>query len=222
MRGKLIVLEGLDGSGKATQTEILCKTLANEGRLVRHISFPDYNSRSSELVKLYLEGAIGSLDEVNVFAASSFYSLDRYISYRTIWREDYEENGAVIVADRYTTSNLSHQMSKLPKDQWQSYIEWLNDYEYRLLGLPEPDCVCYLDMDPEASRRLIDARYNGDESKRDLHERDFRYLCRCREAALYAAETLSWKRIVCSDEAHEPIAVEAIAREIRSHLYTVI
>lgn len=214
MRGKLIVLEGLDGSGKATQAALLTQALQKTGRTVRHISFPDYNNRSSELVKLYLEGKIGSIDEVNAFAASSFYSLDRYISYRTIWRADYEENGAVIVADRYTTSNLSHQMCKLPRERWGEFISWLTDYEYRLLGLPEPDCVCYLDMHPEASRRLIAARYHGDESKKDLHERDFAYLCRCRESALFALETLSWKKIACSDERHEPIGVERIAKRI--------
>ncbi len=222
MRGKLIVLEGLDGSGKATQAALVCEALEREGRLVRHISFPDYASRSSELVKLYLEGSVGALDEVNAFAASSFYSLDRYISYRTIWRADYEEKGAVVVADRYTTSNLVHQMCKLPRERWEEFSHWLTDYEYRLLGLPEPDCVCYLDMHPEASRRLLAARYHGDEEKKDLHERDFSYLCRCREAALCAAERFGWRVISCSDELHHPVQVEAVSQMLLREIKTIL
>jgi len=216
MKGKLIVLEGLDGSGKATQATLLCDALEKLGRKVRHISFPDYESKSSTLVKMYLDGEVGSLSEVNAFAASSFYSLDRYISYQTIWREDYEENGAIIVADRYTTSNLSHQMGKLPRDEWSSYIDWLIHYEYEMLELPAPDVVIYLDMHPEASRKLIEKRYHGDESKKDLHESDFAYLMHCRESALFAADARGWNVITCSDDNHEPVSIDDIAEKILS------
>ena len=214
MKGKLIVLEGLDGSGKATQATLLCKALENSGKKVLHISFPDYANKSSTLVKMYLDGEVGSLNEVNAFAASSFYSLDRYISYRTIWREDYEEKGTIIVADRYTTSNLSHQMGKLPREEWNNYINWLIHYEYEMLELPAPDTVIYLDMHPEASRKLIEKRYHGDESKKDLHESDFAYLMNCRESALFAAKARNWNVITCSDSEHEPVAIEKIAKQV--------
>jgi dTMP kinase len=213
MNARLIVLEGLDGSGKATQAGRLIEHLAQTGRPVRKISFPDYANKSSTLVKMYLNGEIGSIDEVNAYAAASFYAMDRYISYHTGWKADYRAGG-VIVADRYTTSNLSHQMAKLAPGQWEGYIEWLTDYEYRLLGLPPPDLVIYLDMHPEASMRLIEGRYQGDEQKKDLHEQNFCYLQACRRAALFAAERLGWTVIGCSDAQHRPLAVDEIAEAV--------
>lgn len=213
MSGRLIVLEGLDGSGKATQAAALANRLSCEGRRVRKLSFPNYESPASSLVKMYLAGEIGSIGEVNAFAASSFYSLDRYVSYQTDWRLEYE-SGCLMVADRYTTSNISHQMVKLPREKWESYIEWLTGYEYGLLGLPVPDLVIYLDMHPEASRRLLRERYDGDDARCDLHERDLRYLQSCREAALFAAGRLGWKVLDCSDERRAPLPIEALASAI--------
>jgi len=221
MRGKLIVIEGLDGSGKATQTDLLFRDLAKQDRRFRRVSFPDYESRSSELVKMYLAGEMGALDEVNVYAASSAYALDRYVSFQRHWRAAYED-GAVVVADRYTTSNLCHQMCKLPREQWDGYIAWLVDYEYRLLGLPAPDCVVYLDMHPEASRKLLTERYHGDESKKDLHEKNFRYQLACREGALYAAAARGWHVLRCSDERHAPRPVGEIAADIAACVQTIL
>ncbi len=209
MNGRLIVLEGLDGSGKATQAARAVRRLEESGQAVRAISFPDYNSESSALVKMYLRGEVGALDEVNVYAASGFYSLDRYISYEREWKADYQA-GKAIIADRYTTSNLCHQMVKLPRGQWMDYILWLEYYEYMLLALPKPDLVLYLDMHPAASQRLMEQRYNGDEAKKDLHERNRAYLEACREAALFAAGTLGWVVLPCSDAAHKPYPVEEI------------
>lgn len=213
MNAGLIVLEGLDGSGKATQAARLMEHLAGQGRPARKISFPDYANKSSTLVKMYLNGEVGSIEEVNAYAAASFYALDRYVSYRTEWRADYQA-GKLIVADRYTTSNLSHQMAKLEKERWEDYIAWLTDYEYRLLGLPRPNLVIYLDMHPEASRLLLAQRYHGDEHKKDLHERDFLYLQSCREAALFAAERLRWTVVRCSDERYRPLPVDDIAAKV--------
>lgn len=210
MNGRLIVFEGLDGSGKATQAAEAVRRLEQSGQTVRAISFPDYKSDSSALVKMYLRGEVGALDQVNVYAASGFYSLDRYISYEREWKKDYLA-GRLIVADRYATSNLCHQMPKLPRDQWMDYIHWLEYYEYGLLALPKPDLVLYLDMHPEASEHLIAQRYHGDESRRDLHERDRAYLAKCREAALFAADTLGWAVVPCSDAAKKPYAVGTVA-----------
>ena len=195
---KLIVIDGLDGSGKATQTKLLAERLNENGYKARTISFPDYDSDSSALVKMYLGGKLGSSpDDVNAYAASSFYAVDRVASYINTWRDDLDEYD-YIVADRYTTSNIIHQMAKLKENERDSYIEWLFDFEYNRLELPAPDMVIFLDVDPAISQKLIYGRYQGDESKKDIHESDFRYLMRCRESAVYAIEHLDWVRIDCT------------------------
>ena len=200
MKGKLIVIEGLDGSGKATQSEKLCTALAEHGVNVRKVSFPNYDSLSSALVKMYLGGEFGTdPDSVNPYAASSFYACDRFAGYKSDWGEFYE-NGGVIVADRYTTSNAIHQCSKLPKEKWDGFIKWLFDYEYRLMGIPEPDCVVYLRMETEASQKLMSGRYNNDESKKDIHEKNVGYLNNSRIAADYCSDVLGWKIVECSSD----------------------
>lgn len=198
MKGKLIVIEGLDGSGKATQAEKLYDVLNNQGMNVRKVSFPDYDSPSSELVKMYLAGEFGSKpDSVNPYAASSFYACDRFASYKSKWGKLYE-SGGIIIADRYTTSNAIHQCSKLPREKWEKFLGWLFDYEYELMGIPKPDCVIYLRMEPEASQKLMSARYSNDESKKDIHESDLDYLKKSRNAADYCAASLGWKTVECS------------------------
>ncbi len=170
-KGKLIVLEGLDGSGKGTQAKLLAKHLTVTDHLVREITFPDYDSDSSALVKMYLAGQFGDKpDDVNAYAASSFYAVDRYAGYKSDWGKFYEEGG-ILIADRYTTSNAVHQCSKLPPEQWDAFLQWLFDYEYHLLGLPAPDKVIYLQVDPAVSQRLMTARYHGDETRKDVHEK---------------------------------------------------
>ncbi len=206
MPGKIAVLEGLDGSGKSTQFEMLDRYLTDKGIKHKSISFPDYDNESSALVKLYLSGKIGSSpSDVNAYAASSFYAVDRYVSYRQFWEKDYKD-GAFISAARYVTSNCIYQMTKLPEEKWEEYIEWLEDYEYRKLGLPRPDQVIFLDMPIEISQKLMSGRYNGDEAKKDIHEADVSYLHACRKAALFTAERCGWKLISCSDgDAPRPI-----------------
>jgi dTMP kinase len=211
-KGKLIIIEGLDGSGKTTQTELLTRRLGERGNPVRRLKFPDYDSKSSALVKMYLAGEIGGIDEVNLYAASSFYACDRYISFTTGWKADYEA-GAAILCDRYTTSNIIYQMAKLPKPAWNSYIDWLWDYEFTRIGLPEPDLVLYLDMEPETSRALLHKRYGGDSGKLDIHEANLGYLLACREAAHYAAEKLGWRILRCCHDG-KPLPVEEVAARI--------
>ena len=217
MSGSLIVFEGLDGSGKATQAAAVMQILEKEGIAVRKVAFPDYESQSSALVKMYLNGEIGSLDEVNIYAASNFYSLDRYISYMRDWKNDYL-SGKNIIADRYTTSNICHQMSKLAREEWESYIEWLEHYEYQMLGLPRPALVVYLDMPPEASQKLMLGRYEGNENKKDLHERDRKYLEKCRSGALFAAKKLGWRIIKCSDENNDPLPIDVITEMAKNEV----
>jgi dTMP kinase len=197
LSGRLFVIEGLDGSGKATQAQRLCNILESQGRKVRKISFPNYESNASALVKMYLNGEFGKdPDSVNAYAASTFFAVDRFASFKTDW-SDFYHNGGIIIADRYTTSNAVHQCSKLPKAQWEAYLRWLFDFEYRLMGIPAPDSVVYLQVDPMVSQQLMHARYQGDDSKKDIHERNTGYLNRSQEAAQYCAESLGWKTVHC-------------------------
>ncbi len=213
MSGRLIVIEGLDGSGKSTQFELLYKRLSVGGRAIKKISFPDYGQPSSALVKMYLNGEFSSDPEaVNAYAASSFYAVDRYASYMRFWKSEYE-NGTDILAARYTTSNCIYQMTKLPKEQWDGYILWLEEFEYERLGLPRPDKVIFLDMPIEISQRLLSGRYGGDESKKDIHESDVGFLEKCRQAALFSAEKCGWDIINCSKDG-EPLARDVINDEL--------
>lgn len=205
----LIDLEGLDGSGKTTQAELLCRRLDKKGIACRKIKLPDYGSDSSALVRMYLAGEFGSsADDVNAYAASSFYAVDRYASYNTDWKAEYL-SGKLIFADRYTPANAVYQMTKLPREQWDYYLSWLSDFEYEKLCVPKPDLVLFLDMPVAVSQKLMSSRYNGDESRKDVHECDVRFLNECREAALYAAERCGWKLVPCSD-GEQPYSVEKI------------
>lgn len=213
MKGKLIVIEGLDGSGKATQTSLLYKYLKNKNEKVLKVSFPDYNQASSALVKMYLNSEFGNdPDIVNAYAAASFFSVDRYASFVKFWKDKYE-SGFTIIADRYTTSNAIYQMSKLESRYWDEYLNWLYDYEYNKLLLPKPDLVIYLDMPIEISQKLMSVRYNGNENKKDIHESNLPFLKMCRETALYSSEKWGWKKNKCFTDSGSK-SVEEIHREI--------
>ncbi|MCH5304299.1 MAG: deoxynucleoside kinase [Ruminococcus sp.] len=213
MAGKFIVIEGLDGSGKATQTEILRKTFESEGKTVKKLTFPDYENPSSALVKMYLGGEFGeNPDDVNAYAAAAFYTVDRIASYLKFWKEDYE-NGSVILADRYATSNIIYQMSKLPESEWDSYIDFQEDFEYSKIKVPKPDTVIYLDVEPDVSQKLLSGRYSGDESKKDLHEKNVNFLLECRKSALYAVQKLGWKKVSCTQNG-EMRSIDDISKEI--------
>ena len=221
MKSKIIVIEGLDGSGKATQAKILTDALAAKGVPVRKLEFPDYNSPASAPVRMYLGGEFGSAPEdVNAYAASAFYAVDRIASYLSSWKLDYEQ-GAVLISDRYATSNIIYQMPKLSDGERDAYIRWQSDFEYDKLGLPKPDAVIYLDVAPEVSQRLMERRYGGDNSKKDLHESNLRFLLSCRRAAVYAAERCGWHVIdCCRDGDIRP--VEEIARDIEKVVTSIL
>ncbi len=211
-QGKLIVIEGIDGSGKATQTELLYNRLKSENLSVYKGSFPNYKSDSSALVKMYLSGQVGSNEKVNPYAASTFYAADRYITYLNEWKDIYN-NGTTILTDRYTTANIVHQMSRLDNEEWQDFLVWINDFEYTKLSIPKPDMVIYLDMHPDITQKLLNKRYDGDESKKDILEKDFEYMHICRKAALYAAEELNWNLVKCF-EGENPLSPEHIHEQI--------
>ena len=213
MQNRLLVVEGLDGSGKSTQVSLLKAKLESDGTPVRQIKLPDYDDPSSTLVKMYLGGEFGkNPEDVNVYAASSFYAVDRYASFRRHWQKDYE-NGTLILADRYTTSNAVHQAVKLPESAWENYLSWLADYEYNKLGIPAPDAVIFLDMPVAVSQKLMTARYNGEEAKKDVHEANISYLNACRKAALFAASKLGWYVVPCAD-GDEPLPIAQIHARI--------
>ncbi len=219
--GKLVVLDGLDGSGKSTQLELLDEYLFCKGIPYKRISFPDYAEPSSALVKQYLAGDFGSRPEdVNVYAVSSFYAVDRYASYKRFWEEDYRRD-SLILAARYTTSNAIYQMAKMPRSDWDGYLWWLEDYEYGKLGLPRPDAVLFLDMPIEISQHLLTTRYEGDEQKKDIHERNLAFLYQCREAALYAAEKWGWTVVPCGGEGH-PYPLRDITDKLIQQLEIVL
>lgn len=211
--GRLLVLEGLDGSGKSTQTERLRQALLAAGETVRQIKLPDYDAPSSTLVRQYLAGDFGNdPSAVNAYATSSFYAVDRVASFLLDWKKDYDA-GSLILADRYTTSNPIYQMTKLPKAEWDAYLAWVDDYEYDKLELPRPDRVIFLDMPVEVSQKMMTRRYEGDEAKKDVHESNVQFLNACREAALYTAERWNWSVCRCS-EGEEPRTIDAIAADV--------
>ncbi len=211
--GKLIVIEGLDGSGKSTQLDLLYKNLTEKGIDCQSVSFPDYANPSSTLVKMYLNGEFGSRpDDVNAYAASVFYSVDRYASFKSVWGEYYNQGGCVI-SGRYTTSNAVHQASKLPDDKWEDFLSWLYDFEYNKIGIPKPDKVIFLDMPIEVSQKLLSKRYEGDNSKKDIHESDTEYLDKCRKSALFTARYSGWEIIPCSENG-EARSIDDIANDI--------
>lgn len=206
---KLIIMEGLDGSGKSTQTALLEEYFKAHLIPYKKIKLPDYESPSSTLVNMYLGGEFGkNADDVNAYAAGAFYAVDRYASYKLKWKEDYE-NGVLILADRYATSNSIYQMEKIDKAEWETYLDWSADFEYNKIGIPKPDLVIYLDMPVEISQRLMTARYQGDEGKKDVHEANVAFLQKCRESALFAAAKQDWKVISCAKDG-EPLPINTI------------
>lgn len=206
-------MEGLDGSGKSTQTDLLEKYINDKGIKYKKIKLPDYDSPSSTLVNMYLGGEFGKdASDVNAFAASAFYAVDRFASFKLKWKNDYE-NDTLILADRYATSNSIYQMEKIDEDKWDEYLEWTEDFEYEKIGIPRPDLVIYLDMPVEISQKLMTSRYNGDEGKKDVHEANVAFLNACRKSALYAAKKQGWKIVPCSD-GKNPLSIEEIHNTI--------
>ena len=220
-KGKLIILEAGDASGKETQTRLLHERLSAEGRDVMRISFPDYDADSSALVKMYLRGDFGAqAADVDAYAASAFFAVDRYASFHTKWGEAYKRGG-VILSDRYVTSNLAHQAVKLVGEKARrEYVSWLEDFEYVRLGLPRPDLVVFLDMPPEASDRLLASRAK-ETGASDIHEADRNYLHRVHAAYADAAKTFGWARVVCG-EGSVPRAPQDIAEDVYAAVTPVL
>ncbi len=217
--GTLFVIEGVDGAGKATQTARLVERLAADGKNPLKVSFPDYENKSSDIVKMYLNGAFGAhADDVNAKAASTFFALDRYVSYKTRWEKDYLEN-RVIVADRYVTSNMIHQASKLETaEEKEAFIDWLTDFEYGIYKLPAPSKVVFLDMPPQYAAELTKTRANKStgEMVQDIHESDRAYIQKSYDNALWVAKKYGWHIISCVKDGHVR-SIEDISDEVYAY-----
>lgn len=215
----LIALDGLDGSGKETQTRLLEQALSERGIPCRTVSFPTYDGEMSAAVNLYLRGRFGEdPNAVNGYAASTFYAVDRFCSYRLDWQKDYEA-GTVILANRYTTANAVHQLSKLPPEEYDAFLDWLFDFECGKLGLPAPDLVLYLCVPPALSASLIRSRAQETGRHTDIHEKSPTHLQGSYRAALYAAEKLGWTTVFCAAEGETALrSREEIHREVLGHV----
>lgn len=213
MDSRLIVIEGLDGGGKTTQLELLKKEYPN----FRFITFPNYNSPSGEIVTDYLQGKFREDDKsVSAFTASCFYAVDRYISFKTDWGKDFYE-GETVISARYVSSNAMYQMTKLPQERWDEYMNWLFDLEYNKFGMPKPFGTIFLDMPVEVSRKLLLKRYGGDSSKMDLHESNINFMRDCRRAAHYVAEKEGWSIIDCAGDG-EALPIDVIHRSVKNKI----
>lgn len=215
--GKLIVLEGTDGSGKSTQFALMTQRLEAQNTPFKRVVFPRYSEPSSALIRMYLGGDFGtSPSDVNSYAASAFYAVDRYASYKQDWGQWYEAGGLVL-CDRYTTSNAVHQASKEPEDQRNTFLHWLYDFEYDRLGLPKPDLIIYLDVPTDFTERLMRGREEKLGTKADIHEQDMAYLVNCRNAGRAAAEYYGWTVINCVKDGVMR-SIEDIHEEIFAHV----
>lgn len=195
MRGKLIVLEGIDGSGKSTQYKLLLERLRQNNIDFQSTVFPRYKEESSALIRLYLGGVFGEKpSDVNACAAAAFYAVDRFAAYKQDWGE-YYESGGLILADRYTTSNAVHQGCKVPEAELGDFFDWLYDFEHVRLALPKPDLVIYLDVDIETSLRRMRSREAETNTKADIHEKDVAYLENCLRTGRLATEHYGWHRV---------------------------
>ena len=215
--GKLIVIEGTDGSGKSTQFRMLWEHLESEQVPFQHIVFPRYKEESSALIRMYLGGQFGDKpSDVNAYAASSFYAADRYASYKMDWGKYYEAGGLVL-SDRYTTSNAVHQASKEPEEKQAAFLHWLYDFEYDKLGLPRPDLTIYLDVPTDFTEKLLRGREQSTNTKADIHEKDMAYLATCRETGRKAAAYYGWTVIQCVKDG-KMRSIEDIHEEIYRHV----
>ncbi len=215
--GKLIVIEGTDGSGKSTQFRLLTERLAQEQTPFRKIVFPRYDQPSSSLIRMYLGGEFGTKpSDVNGYAASAFYAVDRFASYKQDWGQYYEAGG-LILSDRYTTSNAVHQAVKEPPENRGEFLGWLYEFEYEKLGLPRPDLTVYLDVPTDFTERLLRHREADTNTKADIHEKDMQYLSSCREAGRAAAQFYHWTVIQCTRDGAMR-SIEDIHEEIYRHV----
>ena len=214
--GKLFVIDGTDGSGKQTQFTKLEERLTKDGIDYKVVSFPNYDSPSSSLVKMYLSGKFGkNAKEISPYIASTFYAADRYATFQTGYK-DYYEKGGIILADRYTTANMVHQAGKINDDkEREKFIEWLFNLEFEIYGIPKPNLVFFLNMPPKNSLELIKNRENKftHDTQKDIHERDENHIIDSYNAACSLVDKYGWTEIKCVEN-DKIRTIESISNEI--------
>jgi len=196
--GQLIVIEGTDGSGKATQTEILVKRLRENGYKVRVFDFPQYGKKSAKFVEMYLRGELGSASEVSPYVASLFYAIDRHFAAHEI--EKALESEDFVITNRYITANMGHQGGKISDPiEREEYLRWLEELEHEKLELPIPDRVIFLYLPPVQNQELNKKKgfreYLG--TAKDIHEEDYNHMVEASEAYKQIADDREWIRIDC-------------------------
>ncbi|UCD04535.1 MAG: dTMP kinase [Candidatus Woesearchaeota archaeon] len=217
MKGKLVVIEGIDGSGKGTQSKLLVDQLKREGYSVQYINFPQYESWSSIFIKKYLDNGLGDLEEIGPKQASIFYALDRYVASKQI--KDWLKEGCIVISNRYISSNKGHQMSKIEdKKEREEFLEWLNNLEYNILRNPKENVNIFLDVDPKVAQELIDQKslrdYLSIGKKRDIHEDDIDHLKKARDTYLWLIEKeKNWYKIDCMKNS-EILSIEEIHNKL--------
>ena len=222
MNGVMVVIEGLDGSGKGTQSKKLYERLKNENKKVVHFEFPNYNNDSAFLVKEYLSGEFGNdYKTVDPRVASMCYAVDRLITYRDEMKKYYEE-GYIIICDRWTTANLLHQSMKLEtKEKIDTALNWIETLEYEKFKLPKPDITFFLKVPYEYSYETVKERNKDDGSiKNDIHEKSIEFLKQSYENGIYVGDKYNWNVIECFDESMRTI--EDIHEEIYNSLMNYI
>lgn len=216
MVGKLIVIEGVDGSGKQTQSDQLYLKLKEKGHNIMKVSFPDYDAESSALVKMYLRGDFGdNPDDISAYVASSFFAVDRYASYQTKWKTFYQ-GGGIVIADRYTTSNMVHQAGKIvDKRERDQFLDWLYDLEFKMYGIPVPDLVFFLDVPPEITMEMTKRRMNKftGEAQKDIHEKDLHHMNSSYQNAHHVVDKYGWTKISCVEQG-SMLSIESISKKI--------
>ena len=222
--GKLFVIDGTDGSGKQTQLERLKNKFEENGIAYKLVSFPNYNSPSSSLVKMYLSGEFGeNAKDVSPYIASTFFAADRYATYKKDY-EEYYKNGGIILADRYTTANMVHQAGKISdKNEREKFLDWLWDFEFNLYGLPIATEVFFLKMPPNKSLELMKKRENKftHEAQKDIHERDAKHIEDSYNAACEVAKKYNWYTVECVKN-NEIRSIEDIHKEIYEEINKIL
>lgn len=218
MKGKFVVIDGGDGSGKKTQLDLLAKRLRNEDNRVETFDFPQYGNWSAQFVERYLRGEFGGVNEVSAKRASLFYALDRFEAASRI--SSWLSQGVVVLSNRYVSANKGHQLGKITSEpERREFLEWLNELEYKILGIPVPDLTLFLHMSAEIGQLLVGSKGERDYlkgKKRDIHEADLDHLKSAEKAYLFCLEndTLeNWKKVSCFSGS-QPKTREEVHQEI--------
>lgn len=214
MKGKFIVIEGTDGSGKKTQAKILCEKLNEAGINCIVQSFPNYDSPACTPVKMYLNGEFGDIGCLDAYQANSLYAVDRLCTMMGL--KDHIENGGSIVFDRYVESTMLHQAALIEnQEERDKFLDYVNDFEFGKLKLPKPDLVIFLDVPVEVSKKLADSReeYKSG-NKKDILEQDISHLTKAYNSGKYVANKYGWTQISCLNESGNLKSIEEISNDI--------